>query len=408
MRSVTLPPVRAVLREAGVLAGLLVVDLLLFSDITAQGLPPARRAFLATAGVAGIVALPLRHRAPLVTFGLAWVHSVAVVLLSGGWYSPTAGLLYTLYWVAAGRSRRVALAALLTTAVPFTLAVAGVRRAYPDVLAAPVVAGFAFAVVAVVAWAAGRGHLRTGERVSSLEAERGAAERAAVTAERRRVARELHDIVSHSVTVMVLQAAGAARIADTDPERVREALVNIETTGVQAMSELRRMLGLLQHGADPMPACDPLGPQPSLRDLDVLLASLATAGLPVEVRQHGVPALLDPSVDLTAYRIIQESLTNVLKHGGPGARPLVTLAWEENVLLLRIHDHGSATTAPPAPRNGKGLSTGNGLVGLAARSAAVGGRLEAGRRADGGYAVVATLPVSGARGDVVPERPERD
>jgi signal transduction histidine kinase len=400
---IVMGPLWPAVREAGVLAGLLIADLLLFSPLADLEDPPGRPGLIVAAGVAGMVPLVLRHRAPLPAFGLAWVHSVVTVLLTGGEYGPTVGLLGTLYWVASTVGCRVAVGALLATAAPIALEVAGIARLVPGV-APPVVTAFGLTAVTLVAWTAGRTRRRNGERVTSLEAERAAVERKAVTAERRRVARELHDIVSHSVTVMVLQAAGAARIADSDPDRVREALGNIENTGVQAMSELRRMLGLLQHG-DAAPCSDPLDPQPSLRDLDVLLASLATAGLAVEVRHHGVPARLDPSVDLTAYRIIQESLTNVLKHGGPGARPHVTLAWEENVLLLRIHDDGRTDPAPPAPRNGKGLSTGNGLVGLAARSAAVGGRLEAGRRPEGGYAVVATLPVSGARGDTVPERP---
>jgi hypothetical protein len=357
-----------------VLAGLLSVDLVLFSSLTAPVGPPGGLWPLLATGGAGMGTLPLRRRAPLVTFGLVCAHSAVVVAATRGRYTPTVGLLFALYAVASHRSGPVALRALLATAVPSGLAAVAVARADPGSPAVPAVGAFGFAVVAVATWAAGRA-----ARGDTPESGPGAVER-------RRVTRELHDIVSHSVAVMVLQAAGAARIADTDPARAREALAAIEHTGVQAMAELGRMLGLLRQGVT---GREPLDPQPSLRDLGPLLTSLRAAGLAVDVWHHGVPRDLDPSVDVTAYRIVRDTLTGVPANRRAAAR--VSLDWAERVLVLRVDAGGRGTP--------------EGFACLAARAAAVGGRLEAARGPDGGYAVVATLPVSGAHDDALPVAP---
>jgi signal transduction histidine kinase len=299
------------------------------------------------------------------------------------------GLLLALYGVAARRPARVALLALAAMVVPVGVAVYGAAHLYAPEWAAAVVTGLGVSALIGCAWGCARWAWTKSERLRLLELVQ-TAEREAVAAERRRVARELHDIVSHSVTAMVLQAAGAARIANTDPARAAESLHHIECTGIEAMAELRRMLGLLKSEGDPEGGPECFGPQPSLGDLDVLLRSLATAGVAVEVQRHGEPAPLDPSVDLTAYRIIQESFTNVLKHCCAGVRPQLELRWDPHVLLIRIHDDGGGRPAGAGPA----LSNGNGIAGLKARSEAVGGRLSAGPRADGGYEVVATLPIA--------------
>jgi signal transduction histidine kinase len=378
------------LREALLLAALCGLDLALFSTVSALlGRRPERGWEVVAFAVIGFAVLPLRHRAPVATFGLEWAHSLLTAVVLHAAYNPTIGLVLTLHRVAAHRSARVSVPALVAMTVPIGVTVYGItllHRPWP----AAAVSGLGFSALALGAWGSGRWLRWNTQRVERLERARAAAERDAVAAERRRVARELHDIVSHSVAVMVLQAAGAARIAGTDPGRAVESLHHIESAGIEAMAELRRMLGLLHCEEDTggQPPC--LGPQPSLGDLDMLLTSLAAAGMDVEVRRHGAAVPLDASVDLTAYRIIQESLTNVLSRCCDGMRPELELRWDPHVLLIRVHDDGRGRSDVAGP----GLCTGNGIAGLKARSEAVGGRLSAGPRADGGYEVVATLPVA--------------
>jgi signal transduction histidine kinase len=221
-----------------------------------------------------------------------------------------------------------------------------------------------------------------------------------LTGERRKIARELHDIVSHSVTVILLQANGAACIADTDFAqitdsdfvRIKQSLAHITTTGTQTMAELRRLLEALDTGNATRDAVgiSELKPQPGLADLTTLLASLRITGMPVTAHVEGTPRDLDPSVDLTAYRIVQEGLTNILKHAGKDANPRLRLAWKSQSLLIQIdNDTNSAET----PRK-SALSIGRGLVGLCERAHAVGGNLHAGPHHEGGYRLIATLPFS--------------
>ncbi|MGH3947060.1 MAG: sensor histidine kinase [Pseudonocardiaceae bacterium] len=231
------------------------------------------------------------------------------------------------------------------------------------------------------------------QHVQRLESERETV-REAVAAERGRIARELHDIVSHAVTAIVLQAAGAARVAHTNFTQVTQSLANIEATGKQAMAELRRLLGVLE-ASDPAgyaAGTGELGPQPGLADLTMLLTSLRDTGMPVTVHVEGTPRNLDPSIDLAAYRIVQEGLTNVLKHGGVKSNPRLRLVWEPHSLLIQIDNDIDLAQA----RRGEALSVGRGLVGLRARAHATGGRLHAGPHPHGGYRLTATLPLTGA------------
>ncbi|MDQ2882533.1 MAG: histidine kinase [Actinomycetota bacterium] len=225
-----------------------------------------------------------------------------------------------------------------------------------------------------------------------LEGDRKTA-REAVAAERRRIARELHDIVSHAVTVIVFQAAGAARVAETDLAKVILSLGHIQSMGEQAMAELGRLLGVLQasDAASPAVGIDELGPQSSLADLHVLLGSLRATGMPVTVEVEGTPLELDPSVDLAAYRIVQEGLTNVLKHAGKDADPRLRLAWQTARLLIQIDND----TNPAEAHRGRPLSTGRGLMGLHERVQAAGGHLRVGpAEHQGGYRLTATLPTT--------------
>ncbi|MFD8820662.1 sensor histidine kinase, partial [Streptomyces sp. NPDC059627] len=217
--------------------------------------------------------------------------------------------------------------------------------------------------------------------------------RLTAAAERSRVAREMHDIVGHNLSVMVSVADGAAVLAGNRGERSAEALRILGDTGRQAMSELRRVLGVLREGADDE---RPLAPQPGIGDLDPLLARVRAAGLPVTYRTVGDPDALGDGVQLTVYRIVQESLTNTLKHAGPGASAEVTVG----VAPGRVHVGVADTGAPPEPSGGStGTtgSTGHGLVGIRQRAAMYGGTVVAGPREDGpGWLVDVVLDVPSA------------
>jgi signal transduction histidine kinase len=208
--------------------------------------------------------------------------------------------------------------------------------------------------------------------------------RTAIADERARIARELHDVVSHSVSMMVLQAGAAEMVLGREPERAREPLLRIQETGRDALVELKRLLGLLREADEELA----LSPAPSLEHLPILLAQVQQAGLPasLEVRGHERP--LPPGVDLSAYRIVQEPLTNALKHAGP-ARARVEIDYAEDHVSVAVLDDGPGpgVTSPRAP------SGGYGLVSVRERVAVHGGQLSAGPRPEGGYAVRATLPL---------------
>jgi signal transduction histidine kinase len=216
------------------------------------------------------------------------------------------------------------------------------------------------------------------ERIRRLELEREAKAHRAVSDERARIARELHDVVAHGVSVMVVQAGAAAEVLARDPEAARGALVAIQDTGRQALADLRRMLGLVREG-DPLA----LAPRPGLEQLGPLLDQVRTAGVPIDVEVHGTPRELPAGVDVSAYRIVQEALTNVLKHAGP-ARAHVIVAYGPEAVDLEVVDDGRG------PQEGQG----HGLVGMRERVALYGGTLEAGPAQPRGFRVHARLPVA--------------
>ena len=239
---------------------------------------------------------------------------------------------------------------------------------------------------------------------TQLATEQELRSRWAVAEERGRIARELHDVVAHSVSVMVVQAGAARRTLATSPDQAAAALGQIESTGRQALVEMRRLLGLLRDGDREDAAA--LAPQPSLEHLESLAAAAREAGLPVEVTVEGEPRPLPAGVDLSAYRIVQEALTNSLKHAGP-ARASVRVCYGREVLEVQVTDDGGAGAARRRPvhsaRQSAGRSRpakagGNGLIGMRERVAMFGGTLEAGARPGGGYRVAARLPLdSGQR-----------
>ncbi|MFF8973828.1 sensor histidine kinase [Streptomyces sp. NPDC014995] len=254
------------------------------------------------------------------------------------------------------------------------------------------------AVLLLAAWALGRlAKARAAirdeavERAASLEREQAANARTAVMHERARIARELHDIVAHNVSLMVVQTIAADRVQDRDPEKAHELHAAVEQTGRDAVTELRRLLDVLRtdEEAEADPSKEP--PQPTLDALPALIDSVRDTGLDVDYQVTGTPLPLPAGTHLTAYRIVQEALTNTMKHAGP-TRTQVRIIWEDGPerLTLRVCDDGPAVSAArtsETPANG----TGHGLVGMRERIAAVGGTLHTGERPGGGFCVHAVL-----------------
>lgn len=221
------------------------------------------------------------------------------------------------------------------------------------------------------------------QKVADAEREREESARRAVEEERARIARELHDVVAHQMTVMTIQAEGARRIADGADPRVREALDTIKATGHSALAEMRRVVGLLRESDSEAPE---LAPLPKLADLQSLVDKVRAAGVPVELSIRGETRPLAEGVELSAYRIVQESLTNVAQHGGPGVSASVSVTYDDDSLEVLAVDNGRGAAAETSDGGG------HGLVGMRERVAVLGGSLEAGPKPGGGYRVHASIP----------------
>jgi len=225
------------------------------------------------------------------------------------------------------------------------------------------------------------------ERTAELEQAREELARRAVVEERLRLARELHDVVAHAMSVIAVQSGVGAHVAASRPEEVGKALAAIEATSRAALTELRRLLGVLRQDSEPQAS---LTPMPGLANLDSLLAEVGKAGLAVRVRVEGTPLQLPAGVDLSAYRIVQEALTNVVKHAGP-AHAQVTIRYRGQEVAVEVTDDGRGAVPPVGDGRGR---TGHGLIGMRERVAAFNGDLEAGPRSDGGFRVAARLPLA--------------
>jgi signal transduction histidine kinase len=223
------------------------------------------------------------------------------------------------------------------------------------------------------------------ERTSRLEAQRTRAAQRATLGERRRIARELHDVVAHSMSVMVIQAGAGRRVVDSDPERAAECAALIERVGRETLGEMRRLLGIIRPDGEEGSSREP---QPGLDRLGDLVERARAAGLPVELRVEGERAALPSGIDLAAYRIVQEALTNALKHAGP-AHAKVRVVYGANALELEISDDGGGPAAPAEAAGG-----GHGLVGMRERAALYGGEVTSGHRRGGGWLVHARLPLA--------------
>jgi signal transduction histidine kinase len=347
-------------------------------------------AFVYMAG--GFVPLLWRHRAPMTVFsGLLLHQAIFVVFMTPNYfdfsevyrvpYMPITTVLVALAAVASDRSLRQSLAAC-TTAIALPVLITSPGRPLDEDLWF-IGTG---AVWSGGAWAFGRFVARNRFRISSLEEERRRAE-VAVAEERAHIAAELHDIVSHAVTVMMLHAAGGRKVIDSDPNRAGQALEVIESVGTEATQELARLLRLLKPTGEKNDEVQQ-SPLPALSDIGGLLDPIRSAGVRVEVKEYGQPVKLDPSVGHAAYRVVQESLTNITKHAGSGADALIELRWEPRALTLNISDDGAGK--PESRHDG---NTGYGLLGLKERVEVVGGSIEWGQK-DRGFFLRARLPSS--------------
>jgi signal transduction histidine kinase len=343
------------------------------------------RAVAAVLGLALPVALAWRRRFPLVVLGLAVVTaSVAtVVSLMGAATMPAVAFVVAAYSAGAytrGVRAGVAVLGMMTLVV---VNAADNGFALGDVIFITMILGSA--------WAAGRAMEYHRDRESllkrlmtDLDRERDNKARAAVAEERIRIARELHDVVAHAISVIVIQARGARRSLADDPDETREALDTIEVTGGRALSEMRRLLGMLRTDGEQIA----LAPQPSLRFIDELVTHVAAAGISLDVSVEGEPVELPTGIDVSAYRIIQEALTNTLKHAGPATARLV-IKYGADTLELEVSDSGSGTAAHDAK--------GHGLIGMRERVSLYGGKFEAGPADGGGFRVQARLPLDDRR-----------
>jgi signal transduction histidine kinase len=327
------------------------------------------------------LSLAWRRTAPRVTLAVPVGGLVLLSLLYGG--SETGGNLFILlaavYSVALyGRDPLTAAVVYAITAAVHTARTPEVHGA-GDWLWEPVMLGLAFGVgIAMRARQARTADLE--EKTGTLEREQEARAAAAAAEERRRIARELHDIVSHGLGVMVLQAGAADQVLDRDPARAHEVLASVRAVGEEAIGEMGTLLGLIRGDGEVT-----LEPQPTLEDVDSLVTRMREAGLQAELVVSGTRRPLPAALELSAYRIVQEGLTNALKHAS-GAQTRVTLRYGERDLQVEVADDGAAA-------NGNGPGGRRGLAGVAERVAVFGGQLQAGPGLEGGWVLRAVFPV---------------
>jgi signal transduction histidine kinase len=371
-------------------------DLLVFSRLLrVEGVTTVERIGIVGYSLAGVALLVLRWRAPVPVYAATVVLAVPPLLFTD-FYVPFLIPLVALAAVAQLRPTRVSLLCLAAGIVPVgPLVGRAVMQASPEgKLTSAVGSAVFYAAGFVLAWAFGLWFGRHERRLVQIHAlhaleverQRELAEHA-VSVERLRIARELHDIVAHAVTIMVLHAAGAQRVARTDPDRAVESLVTIENAGQQAMGELRRLLALLRDSEDGVARAE--APVPGLAQVERIVEAARRSGISVTIEVTGEPRGLDASVDLAAYRLVQEAITNVTKHRGAGARVAVSTEWEPEKVTVSVEDDGIGV--PNGPDSSPG---GHGLVGLRERVAIAGGDFSAGPTDAGGFRVAARLPVS--------------
>jgi signal transduction histidine kinase len=331
--------------------------------------------------LAVVACLPLlaRRSHPV---GVLAIVTVATVAISVGWgYESPFPAAVALFTVADECERRISLAAGATAVVALSLPWGHPSHGWRDVVGR--VIGFSLAWVIGDSLGVRRRYVAAlEERAERLEREREAEAARAVAEEQARIARELHDVLAHNVSVMVVQAAAANDVFDSQPERAREALASIEATGRDALAELRGLLGVVRGGGPDYT------PQPSLERLDELVDQIRSAGLDVAVTIEGQPRELPAGIDVSAYRVVQEALTNTLKHAR-ASQAEVSLRFRPDGIDVDVRDDGVGAG------NGDGDGGGNGLIGMRERVAVYGGSFAAGPDPGGGFAVSARFPLEG-------------
>ncbi|MBY8888733.1 sensor histidine kinase [Streptomyces sp. PTM05] len=371
-------------------------------QVVAESTHPYRMR-LAMAGISGLLCLvwALRRRYPEKMLLLAIAAGVAQLALDTQVVVADFAMLMIVYTVASCGARwasRVALVGALSAA---TLAdwrwPSGV-----DSSGNRIVSVVFLTVPFALAWVIGDSvrtrrayYAQLEERAERLHREREAQAKAAVAAERARIARELHDVVAHNVSVMVVQADGAAYVLDSSPDQAKQALGTISQTGRLALAEMRRLLGLLRASDD---SGGEYVPQPGVDQLGDLIEQVRGAGLPVDFAVAGRPRPLSSGVELTAYRIVQEALTNTRKHGGPDVSATVQLTYGDAELRMLIEDDGRGAQREHYEDGAGGADgLGQGLIGMRERIAMVGGTIDTGPRPGGGFRIAAALPLKPAR-----------
>ncbi|MBS2963162.1 hypothetical protein KGA66_08905 [Actinocrinis puniceicyclus] len=333
--------------------------------------------------VAGTTPLVLRRRYPTTVFWLVLLATIEItdaptVLFASSVIAAYSAVAYSPY-------RAPAIASLMIVALIVATRSGSAIPQIPNRLSPFVVlVPIAYAGNSIRRWRAQAAS--TLARMRALELGQQEATREAVESERARIARELHDVVTHNVSVMVVQAGAARKVMDRSPAQATQALLAVEASGRTAMVELRQVMGLLTSAAEePQDAC-PDAPQPDLEQLETLVARVRATGVPVTLAFTGAPRALPPGVGLAAYRVVQEALTNTVKHAA-GASAAVTVAYGEQELRVEIADTGGVP--------GESAATGNrrGLLGLRERLAVYGGTLHAAHRPTGGYRVSAVIPL---------------
>ncbi len=346
-----------------------------------------------------VVPVVFRRKYPVAAFAVAVSAGALQVAAGIGPYGSDLVIVVLLYTLAAYRPRRISVAGLMICLLGSVLAIARYGALLQIGLPQRIfVGGIMFGGSSLVAWVLGdsmrhrRGYyLALEDRARRLEAERDAQAKVAAAAERARIARELHDVIAHNVSVMVVQADGARYVLRADPDRAEAAVAAVSQTGRQALAEMRRLLGVLRsgdQGAD-------LAPVPGLDQLRELLDQARSAGLSVGFTLEGVPRPLPTGAELAAYRVVQESLTNTRKHGGLAAAAQVTLRYQAEALTVQVADDGLGAAAVSD-------GAGHGLTGMRERIAMYGGTVEAGPLPGGGYRVTARLPCPAVPGGPAP------
>ncbi len=340
--------------------------------------------------IAGSVCLVWRRRRPITVLAVVTVALVVFWLRGYGALMSVLGL-PTLYAVAAhAENRRRAWWTLVVSCVGLMVAAGFTVLDRPD--------GFAyFQALSVAAFLSGaiaagvlirnreRIFVDTERRATEAEADRLVEAERAVVRERSRIAREMHDVVAHAMSVVAVQAAAGREIVHANPDKAAEVFARIETVGRESLTELRRMLGVLRDSGDSDAS---LSPQPGIADISAAVEQSAGTGVATELIVEGQRHALAPGIELAAFRIVQEALTNVRKHAGQSASAVVRISYEAHSLIVEVTDDGSgaATTL-------SGVGAGNGLIGMRERVEIYGGQFTSGPRQGGGYSVRAVLPI---------------